>query len=241
MAPRIGTSGWVYPHWRGIFYPEGLPTRSWFAFYAQHFDTVEINNTFYRLPRPEAFLAWRDQAPAGFVYAIKASRFLTHVKRLKDPEAPLDNLLSRARGLGPRLGPILYQLPPRWLCNLERLRGFLRALPSDLQHVLEFRDPSWCNEEVRALLTQAGAGFCIHDMPGHAWPDWVTGRVAYFRFHGPAEARYAGCYSPAFLRRTAERIRALQRKGHQVYAYFNNDWQGHAVRNAGQLRRLLAD
>jgi uncharacterized protein YecE (DUF72 family) len=126
---RIGTSGWIYKHWRGVFYPERLPAREWFAFYARSFDTVEINNTFYRLPSPAAFAAWHDQAPPGFVYAVKASRYLTHMKKLKDPADALERILGRARLLGPYLGPVLYQLPPHWRCDLDRLREFLAALP----------------------------------------------------------------------------------------------------------------
>jgi uncharacterized protein YecE (DUF72 family) len=140
---RIGTSGWNYRHWRGVFYPPDLPVKKWFAFYQRFFDTVEINNTFYRLPAARVFEEWRRQAPTGFIYAVKASRFLTQRKKLKDPEQPLENILGRARHLGSRLGPILYQLPGRWHCNVQRLRDFFACLPGDLEHVFEFRDPSW--------------------------------------------------------------------------------------------------
>ncbi len=236
---RIGTSGYIYRHWRGVFYPESLPVSRWFAYYSQRFDTVEINNTFYRLPAADVFVDWRAQAPPGFLYAIKASRFLTHRKKLKDPAQPLEALLPRARELGPHLGPVLYQLPPRWKCNLERLRDFIALLPRDLSHVFEFRDPSWCNPAVRDLLTETGMSFCIHDMRGSASPDWVTGPLAYLRFHGPTEVKYAGCYSPAQLRRAAAQVRELQNAGHDVFAYFNNDGGGYAVKNALGLRALL--
>ena len=144
---RIGCSGWNYRHWRGPFYPSELPTKGWFAFYARTFDTVEINASFYRMPKPETFARWRDQAPQGFRYAVKAHRFITHMKKLKDAEAPLALFIERARSLEERLGPILYQLPPRWKCNRERLELFLALLPRDLTHVFEFRDTSWMTEE----------------------------------------------------------------------------------------------
>jgi uncharacterized protein YecE (DUF72 family) len=238
---RIGTSGWIYRHWRGVFYPPKLPVSRWFAFYNEWFDTVEINNTFYRLPSPEAFLGWRKQAPPGFVYAIKASRFLTHMKKLKDPEEPLERILGRARQLGPHLGPVLYQLPPRWGCDVGRLRQFIAALPLDLCHVFEFRDPSWYNAEVRALLTETGMSFCIHDLRGFPCPEWVTGPVVYLRFQGPTQVAYAGRYEFGHLRRWAERIRELRASGRAVYAYFNNDDRGHALTNARELQSLLGE
>src|SRR5438270_10452997 len=155
-AVRIGCSGWQYKHWRGDFYPADLPVGRWLDFYAAHFDTVEINNSFYRLPERTVFEAWRRRAPPGFLYAVKASRYLTHMKKLKDPAEPLANILGRARQLGAHLGPILYQLPPHWHCDLARFEQFLAQLPPDLNHVFEFRDPSWCTEQARALLTQTG-------------------------------------------------------------------------------------
>jgi uncharacterized protein YecE (DUF72 family) len=229
----------VYRDWRGVFYPTGLPTKRWFAFYAARFDTVEINNTFYRLPSAETFAAWSRQAPPDFTYAVKASRYLTHRKKLKDPQEPLDLLLGRARQLGPHLGPILYQLPPHWRCDADRLRRFIAVLPPDLTHVFEFRDPSWCNDEIRALLTETAMSFCIHDMRGFPCPLWVTGPVVYLRFHGPIEAGYGDCYPPSALRTWAERIETFRQNGRPVYAYFNNDVGGHAVANARDLLALL--
>jgi uncharacterized protein YecE (DUF72 family) len=238
-AVRVGTSGWIYKHWRGVFYPPKLPVSRWFAFYAGHFDTVEINNSFYRLPSPAAFDAWRTQAPRGFVYAVKASRYLTHLKKLKDPAKPLHNILSRARRLKSRIGPVLYQLPPYWGCNVERLRAFVERLPLDLTHVLEFRDPSWYVDAVRDVLSEAGVGFCIHDMRGSASPRWVTGPAVYLRFHGPTERKYAGRYGPELLRPWAERIGEWQQDGRAVYVYFNNDDRGFALADANEMRELL--
>ena len=236
---HVGTSGWVYPHWRGLFYPSELPARRWLSFYAGSFDTVEVNNSFYRLPSEATFAGWAREAPPGFVFALKASRFITHLKKLKDPEGPLVNVLGRARALGPRLGPILYQLPPHWRCNADRLRDFLRALPGDLEHVFEFREPSWYNDRVKDLLIEHGSGFCVHDMRGSESPVWVTGPVAYFRFHGPASQAYAGDYPCAELHRWATRIEEVRRSVRTIYAYFNNDVGGHAVRNARQLQAML--
>ncbi len=236
---RIGTSGWIYKHWRGLFYPERLPVGGWLAFYSRSFDTVEINNTFYRLPSADAFVAWRRQAPPRFLYAVKASRYLTHMKKLKDPEPPLDNILGRARHLGPHLGPVLYQLPPHWRCDLNRLRQFLAVLPRDLRHVIEFREPSWYTEAVRDLLTEYGVSFCIHEMRGSESPLWVTAPLAYLRFHGPVDPKYAGCYPITQLRKWADRIEELREAGRDCFAYFNNDGGGYAITNALQLKELL--
>ncbi len=244
MAPHgrvcIGTSGWIYKHWRGVFYPPHLPSRGWFAFYSETFDTVEINNSFYRRPSEEVFRAWRKQAPPGFVYAVKASRYLTHLKKLKDPAEALEKLLPRARLLGPHLGPVLYQLPPHWHCDLPRLRDFIGLLPPDLKHVFEFRDPSWYTDAVRSLLTDTGMSFCIHDLRGCGSPEWVTGPVVYVRFHGPTKTAYAGRYGAGHLRRWAERLHEFRCAGRDVFAYFNNDEAGNAVVNARELRALLA-
>jgi len=236
---RIGTSGWIYPHWRRTFYPPDVPESDWFSFYSRYFDTVEINNTFYRLPAAEVFAAWGRQAPSGFVYAVKASRFLTHLKKLKDPAAPLAKILGRAREMGPRLGPVLYQLPPHWHCDLDRLRQFIALLPRDLQHVFEFRDPSWHNEEVRSLLSETGMGFCIHDLGGCSCPLWITGQHVYLRFHGPTRVAYAGRYDLKQLRGWTGKIRQFRASGRDVYVYFNNDQNAYAVANARELRDLL--
>ena len=236
---RVGTSGWIYRHWRGAVYPADLPVRRWFAHYAAAFDTVEVNNSFYRLPSAETFRGWARQAPPGFLFAVKASRYLTHMKKLKDPKAPLANVLGRARELGDRLGPVLYQLPPGWGADVGRLRHFLSLLPPDLTHVVEFRDPSWYTDEVRAALAGRGVGFCVHDLKGEATPDWTTGPAVYVRFHGPTARAYAGRYSAEQLRAWAARIDCWRRAGRDVFAYFNNDDAGHAVTNARELADLL--
>lgn len=237
---RIGTSGWVYPHWKGDYYPEDLPQRDWFGHYARDFDTVEINNTFYRLPKPETFEHWREVAPKDFLYTFKASRYITHIKRLLDPEASLEKFLERAALAGETLGPILFQLPPRFKADPERLENFLRACPAKLIRVFEFRDESWHKEPIRALLERYGIAFCIHDhgTVGKC-PDWVTADTVYLRFHGSSEASYSGSYSDEALRMQADRIAVWRAEGRTIFVYFNNDIGGHAVRNALTLKTLV--
>jgi len=239
VRARIGCSGWQYRHWRGDFYPIDLPQHAWFAHYAAAFDTVEINNTFYRLPEAPTFRRWRQQAPANFLYAVKASRFLTHMKKLKEPEEPLARILSRARGLGATLGPILFQLPPRWPVNLERLETFLRALPKRRRFAIEFRDPSWYCDSVLALLRAHGVALCLHDMRGSATGKNAVGPFVYVRFHGVQQ--YSGSYSDRALDEWADWLADRMRLGHAVYAYFNNDTGGHAPRDAVRLRAKLED
>jgi uncharacterized protein YecE (DUF72 family) len=234
---RIGCSGWQYRHWRGLFYPADLRTADWFDYYASRFDTVEINNTFYRLPEAAVFHAWRTRAPKGFTFAVKASRYLTHMKKLKDPEAPVDLFFSRARELGRTLGPVLYQLPPRWAVNLERLETFLRALPRKRLHVFEFREPSWYRDDVFRMLERYRVALCLHDMEGSASGALEVGPFVYVRFHGTA--RYSGSYSDERLAAWATWLTARVRAGKMVYAYFNNDVGGHAPRDADRLRAML--
>jgi uncharacterized protein YecE (DUF72 family) len=234
----VGCSGWIYPHWRGRFYPEKLAVKRWFAFYAEHFDTVEINNSFYRLPKPETFDAWAAQAPPGFRYAVKANRFLTQAKKLKDCEEPMARMMPAFRHLGQTLGPVLYQLPPRFKVNLERLERFLELVPKDVINVFEFRDNSWHDDAVFALLERYGASFCAHDMPGSESPDQAVGPVAYVRFHG-GEGKYWGRYSDEALLRWTDWMIAEARRGREVWAYFNNDIDGHAIHDALTLKAML--
>ncbi len=234
----IGTSGWSYSHWRGLFYPEDLPQSGWFSYYRERFQTVEINNTFYHLPPPKTFQGWREQAPSGFVYAVKANRYITHIKRLRDPEESLEKFIDRVRLLGESLGPILYQLPPRWRPDLERLEAFIEALPQDLDHVFEFRDPRWLCPAVFDLLEREGVGFCIMSLPHIDCPRRVTSQVAYIRMHG-SRLLYASHYTPQELKEWAEYTLPLLREGHRVYIYFNNDAYAYAVKNALELEGLI--
>jgi uncharacterized protein YecE (DUF72 family) len=228
----------VYADWRGRFYPAALRAADWFAYYAGVFDTVEINNTFYHLPAPAAVRHWATQAPDGFVYAVKVNRFITHMKKLAQPAPPLRQFLQRIRPLGASLGPLLYQLPPRWRCNPSRLADFLALLPDDLTHVFEFRDQSWLCDEVFALLDRHGASLCVHDMAGLDVPRLAVGRVAYVRFHGTLPP-YAGAYSPAALRSWARWLSAQAAGGRPAFAYFNNDVAAQAVVDAQRLRRMV--
>lgn len=232
----MGTSGYHYEHWRGVFYPESLSSENWFDHYARSFDTVEINNTFYRLPAGDTFDVWRERAPHGFLYALKFSRYGSHLKHLKEPAAAIDNFLEAARRLEDGLGPVLVQLPPRWGADPGRLEGFLEAAPEDLRWAVEVRDPSWLCEAVYAVLRRAGAALCIHDLiEDH--PRQITADWTYLRYHGD---RYAGSYSHQKLTAEAERITGRLANGTDVFAYFNNDKGGHAVFNARDLRRYVA-
>jgi uncharacterized protein YecE (DUF72 family) len=232
---RVGTSGYQYRHWRGSFYPGHLPVDRWFAYYAARFDTVEIDATFYGLPEAGVFDAWREQAPPGFRYALKYSRYATHWKHLASPEEALERFLERAERLRARLGPILVQLPPRWHADAARLDAFLRAAPRRHRYAVELRDASWLCEQVYAVLRRRGAALVIHDLL-ERHPDLLTADFAYLRFHGH---RYGGSYPHQALAAQARRIRRWLRTGRDVYVYFNNDRGGHAPRNAADLRRYV--
>jgi len=235
---RIGCSGWIYRHWRGLFYPEKMAQRLWYAHYAETFDTVELNTSFYHLPKPETFTKWCDQAPAGFRYAVKAPSFITHMKKLKDCAEPVDEFLRRARNLCDTIGPILYQLPPRWGCNVERLEEFVALLPRDLVHVFEFREKSWLCEQVLALLDRSGVSFCAHDMPDLKTERWAAGPIAYVRFHGGV-GKYWGRYTDEALLAWTDWIVAEAEAGRDVWCYFNNDIHGHAIHDALTLRGMV--
>jgi uncharacterized protein YecE (DUF72 family) len=237
---RVGCSGWVYRDWRGTVYPASLRQREWFGAYAQLFDTVEINNTFYRLPPPGTVEKWRDQAPPGFLYALKLGAFGSHRMKLRDAASWLPNHLDRATRLGPALGPTLVQLPPRWRRNVERLDEFLSVAPESLRWAVEVRDSSWLHDDTYAVLARHGAALCIHDLlEHHPWiltTDWT-----YVRFHGPdaRDEKYVGRYGGRRLWRAAARLCEWAGKGVDVFAYFNNDFGGAAVADARWLRQRL--
>lgn len=236
---RIGTSGWHYKHWLGLFYPRGLPAREMFNFYSQHFDTVEINNSFYRLPLPTTFESWRDNSPDNFLFAVKGSRFITHMKKLKDPKSSGLKFFDGVERLGEKLGPILFQLPPRWSVNVERLSAFLEVLPKEHRYVIEIRHESWLVKEVYAALREHNAAFCIHDLAQMQTPIEITADFTYLRFHAPGRAKYSGSYSPKALHDFAARIKNWRSEGVDTYAYFNNDVGGHAIRNAKTLKEMV--
>jgi uncharacterized protein YecE (DUF72 family) len=237
---HVGCSGWVYKDWRGIVYPVELTQKKWFAHYAGLFDTVELNNTFYRLPPPETADQWGAQAPPGFVYALKLGQFGSHRMKLRDAVSWLPNHLDRAERLGAALGPTLVQLPPRWRRNAERLDEFLSVAPRTMRWAVELREASWLHDDVFEVLARHGAALCIHDLlADHPWirtTDWT-----YVRFHGPTalERKYWGLYGPERLAPAAERLAAWLAEGCDVYAYFNNDYQGFAVEDATTLRAQL--
>jgi uncharacterized protein YecE (DUF72 family) len=205
-------------------------------FYARHFSTVEVNNTYYQLPERETVTHWREQVPQEFTFVVKANRYITHMKKLKDPQEPLANMLSRVAMLGDKLGPILFQLPPHWHFNAGRLQSFLEQLPEDRRAVFEFRDPSWFNEQAYGLLRAHDAAFCMHDHGGRTTPKEITAGFIYIRFHGGSEQ---GSYSTQTLAGWAGAI-STWRQDHDVYCYFNNDWEGYALDNARELCDMLA-
>lgn len=235
---RIGTSGWVYRHWKARFYPSGLQPSKWLAFYARHFATVEANYSFYRLPSREAFATWRAQTPPGFCFAVKGSRFVTHLKRLKDPSSHVGTFFAHAEALGEKLGPVLWQLPPSFRRDDERLEAFLAALPADHRQAIEFREASWFVEPVYALLARHQVALCIADSGGTSAPPEprLTTGWTYLRFHSGLAG---GDYTEAQLRHWAGVVAGFRDRGADVYAYFNNDWQGFAVENARWLRALV--
>jgi uncharacterized protein YecE (DUF72 family) len=232
---HVGTSGWQYDDWTPGFYPADLPRRAWLGWFAGRFSSVEVNNTFYRLPERETFERWRDETPEGFVIAVKASRYITHVRRLREPEEPLRRFLERAEVLGSRLGPVLFQLPPRFPADPPRLAGLIRLLPEGVRAAFEFRDPSWETDVVRAMLRDAGAAQVAADRPGARPPETIGDGWMYVRFH---QGRRTGPdYPRAKIRRWADRIAELGVG--DVYAYFNNDSGGAAIRDAASLRDEL--
>lgn len=233
----IGTSGWNYNHWREVFYPKDLPQSKWLAHYSTVFDTVEINNSFYRLPEKKTFENWREQTPDGFAFAVKASRYLTHIRRLSEPKEPLQRLMDRSSGLEAKREIMLYQFPPHWHLDLERLQQFLEILSSNPRSAFEFRDNSWQCEEVWSLLAKHNVAYCMMDSPGLPLHLKTTCEYSYIRMHSGGEDT-EGNYTDAHLNEWAARIKPMLARG-EVYIYFNNDFRGYAVQNALALRERL--
>jgi uncharacterized protein YecE (DUF72 family) len=238
---RVGCSGWNYADWRGRVYPKGVPASRWLAHYATLFDTVEVNSTFYRLAKPKAVAAWLEATPPDFLFAVKASQFLTHMKRLMNMEQGIGRFYDAIEPLArsPKLGPVLWQLPERDKRDVPRLAAALDGLPEG-RHAFEFRDPSWfADDEVLELLRWHKVGLAIGDHPQRPWQPWVTTTDwSFVRFHYGARGR-RGNYSEAELREFAPRVKALAKSG-PAYVYFNNDWEGFAVKNALRLRALVS-
>jgi len=235
----IGTSGWSYTHWAGRFYPSEIPQARWLEYYCHHFATVEINNSFYRLPRETTFQKWRERAPGKFIFAVKASRYITHIKKLNEPVESAELFLTRARFLGDKLGPILFQIPPGLKAKPDRLEQILRSRPEDLSYCFEFRHASWFCKEVYDLLRQYNSALCIADSPEFPMVIQRTADFSYFRLHG-STMLYRSQYSSEELKIWAERIKRILDEGADVYVYFDNDAEGYAVMNALELVSLLS-
>lgn len=233
----IGTSGWQYRHWRQTFYPPGVAQAGWLEFYAARFATVESNAAFYRLPEAETFAAWAERTPDDFVIAVKASRYLTHILRLSEPEEPVRLLVERASRLGTKLGPILLQLPPSMRIELDRLERTLDAFPPDWRVAVEFRHASWFTEEVRQVLTERRVALCLADRWGPVSPIWRTADWTYLRFHS-GRASPLPCYGRQALATWVERLGANWTSGEEVFVYFNNDPRACALRDAIVFARL---
>ncbi len=233
---HVGTSGWHYKHWIGPFYPERMRPAEMLAYYAERFDVVELNNTFYKLPTDEAVATWRKTVPARFRFAAKGSRFLTHMKKLKDTGQGVDRFFEKVDQLGRKLGPIVFQLPPRWEVNVERLRDFLAALPAHHRYAFEFRNPSWNIDAVFDTLKKFKAAYCIFDLAGFQSPCEITANFTYLRLHGPGDA-YQGSYDDRALKIWAKRLRDWNLRSSHVF--FDNDQAGYAALNAMRLKELL--
>ena len=237
---RIGTSGWQYKPWLGRFYPARWPKSKMLAFYEEHFDTVEINNSFYRLPVETALQDWRASTHANFLFAVKGSRFLTHMKKLKDPAAGIDKLFARVDLLREKLGPVLFQLPPNFGVNIERLDAFLQVLPKWHRYAFEFRDASWNTQAVYEVLQKHNAAYCAFHLAGYQSPIRITTDIAYVRLHGPG-GKYQGSYSDEVLHEWARRIEGWRRDLKAIYVYFDNDDAGFAAFNALRLKELVGN
>lgn len=230
----VATSGWYYDHWKGPFYPEDLPKNRFLEYYSERFNTVEINNSFYRLPEESTIAEWRDKTPDDFAFSVKASRLITHIKRLKDPGRTLPNFLDRIKAFGDKLGPILFQLPPKWNVNTERLREFLDALPKDNRYTFEFRDISWFTPKVYDMLAEYNAALCMYDFNHVLSPRKLTADFAYMRLHGP-NGPYRGQYTDEVLEDWADAFTEWFKDVDEIYCYFDNDEAGYAAKDALRL------
>lgn len=240
MRALIGTSGWQYKDWRGRFYPERLPQRDWLPHYAARFDTVEVNNTFYRLPPAETFARWAEQTPDDFVVVVKASRYLSHIKRLKDPADPVDLLMERARPLGPKLGPVLVQLPPNFGVDCDRLDETLSAFDRHRVRVaVEFRHESWFDDSVYDVLEHHDAALCLTDRLSKKGPVVTTADWTYLRLHEGTATPHP-CYGRGALEGWAQRLAAMEPRPGVAYVFFNNDPRGCAVANAREFALAAA-
>jgi len=233
---RVGTSGWTYPHWKNVFYPAACKKSRWLEYYTEYFDTVELNATFYRLPKAKTVEGWKRRTPDFFLWAVKANKYITHTKRLREPKEPLERFYSVASVLEEKLGPILFQLPPSLPFDEERFRGFCGCLSGSHRHALEVRHPSWISDRLFAILEEHSIAFCISDTAGrYPFHEAVTADFMYVRLHG-SKKLYASDYSEEELQAWAQRIKTW---GKDTYLYFDNDFEGYAVGNAKRLKEIL--
>lgn len=238
MRYYIGCSGWSYKHWKGVFYPDDLPQTKWLQHYVKYFNTVEINSTFYRFPKKETLEQWYNETPDDFTFTLKGSRYITHMKKLKNVEEYVQNFYDQAQVMGDKIGCILWQLPPNLHRNDEKLKAFCNALSSNFHNVIEFRHESWFVEDIFDILKKYNVGYCIISTPDLPETVEETADTVYIRFHGKDEEWYTYHYTQDELKNWAESIKKLQ--AHQLYIYFNNDYQAHAVQNAQQLSDYLS-
>jgi len=236
---HIGTSGWSYAHWTEKFYPAGLKNKRWLNYYSGQFKTVEINSSFYHLPTPQTFKGWKESTAADFLFSVKASRYITHVKKLKDCREAFNRLLTAARELGEKLGPFLFQLPPNMGKNEGRLEEFLKILPVKYKFAFEFRNESWLTDDIYCLLKDAGCAFVISSSPGFPHREEITADFCYIRMHGPSNL-YSSSYSNDELKKFASMIKKNLKKNIENYVYFNNDARGYAVENARTLLAMVS-
>lgn len=237
VTVRVGTSGWMYDQWQGVLYPSELPKKEWLSFYATFFDTVEINASFYHLPKVETFQKWYAETPPSFLFSVKASRYITHVKKLRDIEEPLARFYERVEVLKEKGGPLLFQFPPRFSFHEETFKDFLTRLSPQFQYVFEFRHPSFFCDRVYELLHRYNIALCFADTPFFPYVEVVTASFVYLRLHG-SQSLYTHCYTEEELCSWAEKMRGW-RETKAVYCYFDNDYLGFAVRNALTLREMV--
>lgn len=236
----IGTSGWSYKHWHGKFYPQEVKPKDFMAYYAKVFKTVELNSSFYRLPPKETFEGWNEKSPEDFLFSVKASRFITHIKKLKDVKEALDNFVLNAEGLEEKLGVILFQLPPSWKFDEQRFADFLAILPGHLRCTFEFRNPTWYNDKALELLKKYHCAFCIYELNGHKSPEEVTADFVYIRLHGPG-GKYQGSYTEKILASWADKISGWMEEKRDVFCYFDNDQEAYAAFNAQTLLEMTKE
>lgn len=239
---HIGTSGWIYGDWDGIFYPENLPSKDKLKYFSSHFKTAEINYSFYHLPRPKTYENWYNQTPQGFIFAVKASRFITHIKRLENVKDAWEGFLENALHLKEKLGPILFQFPPSFKAddeNIKRLTGFLKLISlTNIRFAFEYRNKSWCDEAIYNILKRFNIAWVIADSPKYPKAEAVTANFIYIRMHG-STTLFSSKYTYEEVKTLAQKIQTWLEKGFDVYVYFNNDFQGFAVQNAKELLELV--